>query len=56
MSDVSAIAGGATAMKQAELQTQVQVSLLKESLDTQMQIMQMLLESLGVGQNLNLEA
>ena len=56
MSDVSAIASTASSLQQTQLQTQVQVSLLKTSMESQKQIMQMLLESMGVGTQINLQA
>lgn len=56
MSDISAVAGAATAMESAKLGTQVQVSLLKKSLDTEKETAKLLLETLGIGQHLDVKA
>ncbi len=56
MSDVTAIAALATDLKQTQLRSQVQVSVLKESLDSEKDAAKMLLELLGVGGKIDVTA
>ncbi|MBI2900983.1 MAG: putative motility protein [Planctomycetes bacterium] len=50
--DVSAV----TASKQAQVQTQVQVELLKKMFDAQKEMMQQILASMGVGTQVDVQA
>ena len=56
LSPVSAVAGSATAAGQASTQVEVQVQSLSKAMKVQEEALMQLLNSLGVGQNLDVEA
>ena len=56
MSDVGAIVQQALSQSQTELAVQVQVSVLRQELDLEKEAAKMLLEMLGLGENVDLRA
>lgn len=56
MSDVGAIVNQAVAQDRAALQVQVGVSVLKQAIEIQEETVLKLLETLGVGQNIDIQA
>ena len=53
---IMSIANQATALQAAQLQNRVDTAVLSEALDTQKQLATELLQTLGIGQNLDIEA
>lgn len=56
MSEVDAIAAGATAFSAAKLTLELQTRLLRQSLDLQKKAMEEILKQLGLGTKLDVEA
>ncbi|HXX94451.1 MAG TPA: YjfB family protein [Planctomycetota bacterium] len=56
MSDVGAITSQALDQSQVQVSTQIQTSVLKKSLDLEKEAAKMLLQSLGIGKNLDVQA
>lgn len=56
MSDVGAVANQALDQSQVQLSTQIQTTVLKKSLDLEKEAATMLLQSLGIGKNLDVQA
>ena len=53
---IMSIADQATALQAAQLQNRLDTAVLSEALDTQKQLATELLQALGIGQNLDIEA
>ena len=51
---ITSIAGHATILKEAQLQTEVNVAILSDALDFQKELATELLQSLGIGQNIDI--
>jgi hypothetical protein len=56
MSDVGAITSQVLSQSQTDLSLQVQTFVLKKDMDLQKETAQMILEALGVGRNLDVQA
>ena len=56
MSDVASVSSGSGPVAPYATQTQAILRVLEQTMDMQMEIMTQLLESMGVGQNIDLQA